>query len=392
MGHRYAILGSGRQGAAAAYDLLKHGDAGAVVLFDLDAAAAQRAAERLNTLCGCGSSPVTSQVLDSADVAQVTSALKGFDACLSAVPYRLNVGVAQAAVAASVSMCDLGGSTTVVRQEVALDAAAQKAGIAIVPDCGLAPGMANSLGAYAMELLERDGFTPESVRLYCGGLPRAPKPPLDYELVFSIEGLVNEYDGVAHVLRDGKLVEVPTLTELEELDLPAPLGRCEAFVTLGGTSLGPWTYQGKLRDYSYKTVRYLGHCAKLRFVQALGLWSQQPVTTRTGVQAVPRDVFAATAAPRLLPAGGGDLVVLRVEATGSKGNQDKSVRIDLLDFNDPATGFSAMERTTGFAAAIVAKMLARKEIASGARTPERAVPAEPFYNALQARGFKISCS
>jgi lysine 6-dehydrogenase len=126
-------------------------------------------------------------------------ALAGHHVALSAVPYYFNLPLTRAAIAAGVSFCDLGGNTEIVRQQHGLDAEARAAGVAVVADCGMGPGMGNNLAVYAMGLLDQ----PQQVMIYDAGLPQAPEPPWNYLATFNIEGLINEYYGGMTVLRGG---------------------------------------------------------------------------------------------------------------------------------------------------------------------------------------------
>jgi lysine 6-dehydrogenase len=229
---------------------------------------------------------------------------------------------------------------------------------------------------------------PVGLALRCGGLPREPKGPLGYQLLFSIEGLTNEYVGEAEVLRDGALARVPTLEELEEIEFSPPVGRCEAFTTSGGTSTLCATYRGRLRFLDYKTVRYPGHCEKVRVLRDLGLLSDKPVRLRTA-SVVPRDVFHACATPALTYPGP-DVVVLRAEMWGKNGGAPARARIDVVDFADDRTGFSAMQRMTGYPAAMVVEALARGEGKPGAVPLELALPAAPLLQGLAARGIALT--
>jgi len=336
MGHRYAILGSGRQGTAAAYDLAVNGDADSVVLADLNAAAAKNSARRVNTLSG-GNAAKAAKV-DVTERASVLSSLKGVDVLVSAVPYRFNLQLARWAVAAKASMVDLGGNTAIVRKELAFDAAARRAGVAIVPDCGMGPGANITLAVYAIGLLD----APSAVHIYDGGLPQKPRPPWNYEMLFHVEGLVNEYTGTSTFLREGRRVEVPALTELEEVAF-APLGRLEALVTSGGLSTMPWTYEGKLRTLENKTLRYPGHWARVKAFADLGLFSEKPVAIG-GKKVVPRDVFEALFVPCATSDDPRDVAVTRVVCKGEKGGRRAEAVVELVDWHDEATGFRAMER------------------------------------------------
>lgn len=385
MPFRYAILGAGRQGTAAAWGLGKFGEAEMVTLADVDEAAAAAAAARVNALLG--RELARAARLDASDPVTTRALLHGHHAAVSCVPYFLNEDIARVAVEARVNFCDLGGNTDVVERELALHPAAARAGISLIPDCGLAPGLGNTLGALAAGQFDAD----ISVHVRCGGLPVRPRPPLNYMLVFSIHGLLNEYTGEAEFLRGGRIVRVPTLTELETIELAAPLGRCECAVTSGGTSTAPKTFAGRVQDYDYKTVRYPGHWDRVKALNDLGMFDLRPVTVGP-LSIRPRDVAAACMIPRLSFPGEKDLVVLRVWAEGTKAGKRRRVQYDVLEYTDEATGFSAMERTTAYPAALVAHMMARGETMRGAIPLETSVPPGPFVERLRTWGIAISVS
>jgi lysine 6-dehydrogenase len=382
MGYRYAVLGAGRQGTACAYDMIRFGEAQSVVLADQSLEAAERAARRVNGLLDVDCARATR--LDVTDRSAVVAVLSDVDAFLSAVPYYLNLEISKAAIVAGASMCDLGGNTDLVREQLKLHRQAKSAGIRIIPDCGQVPGMGSTLMVYAMSLLDQ----PEEVFMWDGGLPQSPRAPFDYLLTFNIEGLTNEYAESPIFLRNGQPTLVPTMEELEEIRFPPPVGPLEAFTTGGGVSTMPWTFAGKLRTLQNKTVRYPGHFAQLRAFYDLGLWRTDPV--KVGRQAVvPRDLFHALFEPLVTYPNDRDVVVIRVRATGSKEGRPAQVLLDLMDFYDEETGFTAMERTTGWDAAIVAGMMARGQTPLGAVPVELAVPPELFVHELSKRGIEV---
>jgi lysine 6-dehydrogenase len=383
MKYSYAVLGAGRQGTAAAFDIGLRGDAGSLVLADADFETACQAADRVNRLLG---TPLVQSVrLDVTDLEAVSQFLEGTDAFLSAVPYHYNLGLARAALQARASMCDLGGNTLIVRQQHAFDEQARQAGISIIPDCGQVPGLGTSLVAYAIGLLD------EAVDVYMwdGGIPQDPKPPFKYLLTFNIAGLTNEYAEPAIFIRDGEIVEVEPMTGLETVDFPPPIGRLEAFVAGGGTSSMPWTYQGRLRTLQNLTLRHPGHFAQLRAFWDLGLWSLDPIQAG-GVQVVPRQVFHALFEPKVTAPGEKDVVIVRVQALGEKDGRPAQATVELIDYYDETTGFTAMERSTGWSAAIVAEMMAHGQIQRGAGGVETFVPSALFVAALRQRGFQVT--
>lgn len=381
---RFMVLGAGLQGYAAAHDLARADGVGEVVFADVDMDRAEGAAARLRALPECRAA-VRAERLDASNEPRLADRLRGYDVVISAVPYFLNLQLTRAAIEARVSFCDLGGNTDLVREQERLDAEAKAAGVTIVPDCGLAPGMANVLAAAAIARLDRA----DAVHIRVGGLPLKPKPPLDYMMVFSMHGLLNEYLGIATVLRNGKRTDVETLTEVEELEFPKPVGRCEAFVTLGGTSTMPWTYEGKLKTLDYKTVRYPGHAAKLRMMRDLGLFEKTPVVV-DGVSVAPRSVFAAAAEPRLTHPGEPDVVVMRVVVDGTREGKRRRITFEMLDRMDVKRGITAMMRTTAYPTSATALMIARGEVPfRGVAAMERALPAEDFVRELKRHDLKI---
>jgi lysine 6-dehydrogenase len=383
MTFKYAVLGAGRQGIAAAYDLARWGEAETVILADQALAVSTAGAKRVNQLLD-GAMVVAAHV-DVRDRASLGEVLHRVDAFLSAVPYKYNLEIAQQAVRAGANMCDLGGNTNIVRQQHKLNPQAQEAGISIIPDCGQVPGMGATLMVHAMEMLDKA----EEVFMWDGGIPQKPRTPFRYLLTFNIAGLTNEYAEPAVFLREGEIVQVEPMTELERVEFPEPIGTLEAFVAGGGTSTMPWTYQGKLRTLQNLTLRHPGHFSQLRAFYDLGLWDLTPV--RIGpMDVVPRDVFHALFEPKVTFPEDKDLVIVRVKALGTKGGQRAQSFIELIDYYDEETGFTAMERATGWSAAIVAQMMARGETPRGAGGVESFVAADRFVEELHRRGFNLS--
>ncbi|MCX8068829.1 MAG: saccharopine dehydrogenase NADP-binding domain-containing protein [Anaerolineae bacterium] len=383
MGYTYVVLGAGRQGTAAAYDMARWGQASRIVLADRDLEVARRAAARVNEMTGIAVAEAAQ--VDVTDLEAVERLLTGADACLSAVPYYYNLGITQAAIRARCNFCDLGGNTEIVRQQHALHEEARAAGISVIPDCGQVPGLGTTLIVYAMELLD------EAIDVYMwdGGIPQNPRPPFNYLLTFHIAGLTNEYAEPAVFIRNWEIVTVEPMTELETVEFPPPIGRLEAFVTGGGTSTMPWTFRGRLRTLQNKTLRHPGHFAQLRAFYDLGLWDTRPI--RVGeVEVVPREVFHALFEPKVTFPEDRDRVIVRVRAVGKKEGRDAEAWVELIDDYDEATGFTAMERTTGWSAAIVAEMMARGDTPRGAGGVETFVPARPFVAELRRRGLPVT--
>lgn len=372
------VLGAGRMGLGAAYDLAHNSEAGAVTIADLDI-------ERARAVCDTvGSARLTPVGVDVTDQRQAVALMRGHDAVISCVVYQHNLALARAAIEAQTNFCDLGGNNAIVDAELALDEEARRAGINIIPDCGLAPGMVSVLVAHGAARFERL----DAIHIRVGGLPQSPRPPLNYQIVFSVEGLINEYVERARVIRDGKIVEVESLTEIESLDFQ-PLGEMEAFQTSGGTSTLPETFLGRLRQLDYKTIRYPGHCEKFKLLADLGLASSDEIDLN-GASVAPRRVLAEMLVRRL-PADEPDFVLIRVEFHGTMSEREQILRYDIFDRFDEQTGLSAMMRTTAFPASIIAQMMAQGLIKQkGAIPQERCVPPVAFVAALAARKINIA--
>jgi lysine 6-dehydrogenase len=375
---RAAVLGAGKQGLAVAYDLGRHGGAESLTLVEADRSVLRDGTKRLRRLLPGTPVRAVAAALSGKDAVRL---LRGHAVAVSALPYRFNPAMARAAVAARVHFVDLGGNTDLVLEELDLDRAAKRAGVGVVPDAGLAPGLANELAAIAMD--EVPGA--RTVVIRCGGLPVHPRGPLGYSILFSLAGLTNEYTGMCEVLRGGRIRRVEAFTEPEPFRAPGGLGTLTAFHTSGGASTAPRTFRGRLDTYEYKTLRYPGHYEKVRAMIELGLLDLDPVWVK-GVPVVPRDLFHAVAGPRLEEPGVKDLALLRVDTTDRKG---RGVRYEMLEYLDPRTGFTAMERTTGYPAASIAADLAAGRLAPGARTPERLGYGPGRVRDLRRRGLRI---
>jgi lysine 6-dehydrogenase len=376
---RMLVLGSGLQGSACAYDLLQDKDVSEVRLADIHVG---HLPEFLAPYSGPRLIPTP---LDVRDHAAVLGAMRECDAVMSAIPYYFNFDMARLAVEAGVHFCDLGGNTEIVFKQKELDAEARKKNITVVPDCGLAPGMVNILAEHGIEQLD----SVDSVKIFVGGLPQHPEPPLNYMLVYSLEGALDYYTTLSWVLRDGKRTHVKALSEREPVEFESPLGELEAFHTAGGLSTMAFRYEGKIPTMEYKTLRYPGHAQIMEDIRSLGLLDLEPVEVK-GMKVVPRDVFIAVVGPRLNKPNGRDLVALRVVVSGKKAGKSATKTFQLVDRYDEAHGLSAMMRTTGYSLAITGLMQVRGQVKpAGVHTPDECVPADAYINELRKRGIDI---
>jgi len=376
---RILVVGAGMMGWAAAFDMARSEPVTAVTLADKDERRVNDAIERISRLTG--SSKVTSASLDAADTGAALELMRGYDGVLSAVPYYFNLGLAKAAIRAGCHFADLGGNNNIVQQEFKRELQAQAAGVAIAPDCGLSPGMASILGG---ELLRRIGGKADALKIYVGGLPQNPHPPFNYQLVFSVEGLINEYSEPAKVLREGKIVTVEPLTEVECFHIEG-FPELEAFHTSGGTSTLPETFQGQVGECFEKTLRYPGHVDKLRTLYDLGLFSDEKRRIN-GAMIAPRQAVACLFEEKF-KSDEPEVTILRVEAH----HEDMIASFSMIDYTDTATAMTSMMRTTAWPASIVVQMLIGGQITKrGGIHQEVDVPAQMFLNEMTRRGVAIN--
>ncbi len=373
------VLGAGLQGCACAYDLLQNPAITQVTLADL------RPDKLPKFLAGDWNGRLRTIRLDVSDSAAVRSAFAGQAAVMSAIPYYYNGPMARAAVEGGCHFSDLGGNTEIVLEQKKLHQQAEAKGISVIPDCGLAPGMVNILAAEGIRRLDQA----EKVKIFVGGLPQAPEPPLNYQIVYSLEGALDYYTTPSWVLRGGRPVQVDALSEVESVEFPSPVGTLEAFHTGGGISTLPFAYQGKIDVMEYKTLRYPGHAAVVRPIRELGLLANEPIEVK-GSKVVPRDVFIAAVSPKLSKPNGRDLVALQVQVTGARQGKATSVTFRLLDYYDAKHGISAMMRTTGYSLAITGQMQVDGRVtAKGVHTPDEAIPFRDYVAELGKRGIRI---
>ncbi len=376
---RMLVLGAGLQGSACAYDLLQNPEVTEVRLADV------RIDHLPPFLAPYSGKRLIPTPLDVRDREALGAVMRESDSVMSAIPYYFNLQLAEQAVQSRANFCDLGGNTEIVFQQKELDAAAKTQNVTVVPDCGLAPGMVNILAQHGINQLD----SVSSLRIYVGGLPQNPEPPLGYQIVYSLEGVLDYYTTLSWIVRDGKRVQMKALSERERVDFPKPVGELEAFHTAGGLSTMAFRYEGKIPSMEYKTLRYPGHAEIMQAIRELGLLELAPVDVK-GIKVVPRDLFVAAATPRLTKPRGKDLVALRVSVEGEKGGAKKTVGFELIDRYDEERGISAMMRTTGYSLSITGQMQARKEIApAGVYTPDECVPPEQYIGELAKRGVLI---
>ena len=374
---KIAVIGAGLMGRAAVADLGNNSEVTQVGVFDVDEKLAFDIAERF------GSGKGVASFFDASDTEAAEKILSEYDAAVSCVTYKYNPGLTKVCINAKCHMVDLGGNNDVVNTQLEMNDEAEKAGVLIIPDCGLAPGM--------VSILTMDGYSKfdsvSSIKIRVGGLPQSPRKPLNYMMVFSAEGLINEYWEPCVILKDGKKTNVNPMTGIEELKFEG-VGQLEAFYTSGGTSTLPNTFSGKVGFLDYKTIRYPGHCQLFKPMLEIGLASRQKIEV-DNQQVEPRAVLKAVL-DKNLSYDDLDMVLVRVTLNGLKDGVEKEVVYDILDRQQSKTSLTAMMRTTAFPATIIATLAASGRLEkTGCIPQELAVKPSLFIPELKKRGINL---
>ncbi|MFO0984606.1 MAG: saccharopine dehydrogenase C-terminal domain-containing protein [Planctomycetota bacterium] len=376
---RVLVLGAGMMGSAAACDLARARGVTRVYVGDVNLRRAENAAAMAHT------DNIEPLCLDVADHSSLVRAMKMAGTTLAAVSYKVNLQLTHAALEAGSHLCDLGGNNTVVREQLKLTLRARAKGVTIIPDCGLAPGLACLMAARGLAQI---GGQAESLEIRVGGLPQHPRPPLNYKLVFAPSGLINEYVEPCLVVRDGKTVTVEPMTELEAVEFPAPFGTLEAFHTSGGLSTLPESFAGRITNMQYKTLRYPGHCERMKAMLDLGLKSDQLIDLPSGQRVRPREVFERVLEQSLVN-DDQDAVLVRVSLL----HQGRTHVQEIIDKQDAKSGHTAMMRTTAYPAAVIAWLMASGAIRErGVLPQEQCVPLDGFFQEIEKRGIEIVSS
>ncbi|MBS2009023.1 MAG: saccharopine dehydrogenase NADP-binding domain-containing protein [Cyanobacteria bacterium SZAS TMP-1] len=376
---KFLVLGAGRIGYAVVYDLVRSPKVEKVIISDVDLSRVEAIAAKF------ADEKVIPVELDVANQDEVAQLMHEVDVAISCVTYKHNYELAKIALSTKTHFVDLGGNEDIVAKEFLLDEVAKEQGVTIIPDLGLAPRLVSLLAVSAAESLDEL----YEIKLRVGGLPSEPEDCfLGYAQVFSIDGLINEYYEDCTIVRDGKLMTVPSMTELEPIEFPRPFGIMEAFNTSGGISTLPQTYLNRVQHLDYKTIRYSGHCQQLAMLKDLGMMEKEAVDLPSG-KVVPRELLHKLLSEKL-PTDEPDVVLLRVIVTGVKDKKPIQIVWDCIDLADQAAGLSAMMRMTAFPASIIAQMIARGDISErGVLRQEQSVPVKLFLAEMDGRGINL---
>jgi len=367
-------LGVGSVGRAIGYDLYERVTGSNLLLVDRREECLEDAARLM--------SRADVRRVEIRDVDDIYRAIKDVDVAVNALPGKFGRYSWLAAIKAGVDLVDVSYTPDDPTQ---YHVQASDAGITIVPDAGVAPGLSNMMAGRAYAQLEEV----RELKIYVGGIPERPVPPLGYLVTWSPEDLIEEYVRPARVVIDGRIVEKPAVSEVERVFVPG-VGELEAFLTDGLRTMLK-TLRG-VRVMEEKTLRWPGHAEKIGLLKVLGYLDREPVDLN-GSKVSPAQVTAKLFRERL-KGDSKDLVVLRVTASGRTSLNDVEIEYRMVDRYDESTGFTAVARTTAFVATGVLKLITEGSIPGpGVVPPEVIGMDESLFSSLAEwlswRGIKI---
>lgn len=330
--HRVLIVGAGKIGSLIAVLLAESKDY-QVILTDIhiDSPKLKRIAHKLPN--------ISLAQLNADDVSSIVQFIKqhSISAVMSCLPYYCNLNIARAAKEADANYFDLTEDTHVA--EVISELSANSS-TAFAPQCGLAPGFISIVANHLMADFPRL----DTVKMRVGALPINVSNALQYYLTWSTDGLINEYGNLCNALEDGKEVQLLPLSDKEEIQIDGLT--YEAFNTSGGIGSLTKTYVGKVKHLSYKTIRYPGHCDKMRFLMNdLKLNYDRETLKRILEHAIPKSLQ--------------DVVLVYVSVTGLKEDQYIEKNYVKKFYPKKICGFhwSAIQLTTASALCAVADIV-----------------------------------
>ena len=372
------LIGSGMMGRAIAYDLVNYSNFENITIIDKDRKTLKSAEKFLEN------KDISFVILNVEDRDSVRNIFQKYDVVISAVPYNYNYILAKIAIDKKIHFLDLGGNNTIIEKQKSLFKKAKENKVSVIPDCGLAPGLASIIVRDAVDFFD----SVEYIKIRVGGLPQNPQPPFNYQIVFSPNGLINEYVEDAIVLDHNKIFKKKSMTELETISFQKPFGKMEAFLTSGGCSTLPYTFKNKIKYLDYKTIRYPGHCEKIKPLLDIGLASEKPIKINNH-KIIPR-TFLISLLLRNIPKTGKDVVLLKIMGEGIKNGRKTNLEYTMVDYYDKKNNITSMMRTTGYPISITAQMIENGLINNyGVFFSEEIIPCKPFFNELRKRNIFI---
>lgn len=380
--YNYLIFGLGRQGKAVLDDLLKNCEAQHIGIVDPDP-------NQMATLNHPVSIPIT--FATTAENFLKQTSVKP-DVILNCAPHQTNIKIMGFALEHNIPYCDLGGNPAVVEEQVyfcnevicrdQLYYPHHHQHISpVVPECGISPGISNILAVH----LAKQGY--DVIRVRCGGIfdGMAQDNPLNYELLFSPDGLISEYSGKCPIIVNGELIMEDTISCIEPFfhdRLPSDIMSRQiefesAHTSNNSVEVVEYLQSIGVKHYDYQTIRDLGHWNAVRQWKMLGYCN--------GDQKKDEEIIEILKNDESLKRRHHDILFLMVKATKSGYLFGEQKELTFMHYGDP-NGFSAMEEATSWGITLIAYyMVSGKGKPQGFATPEQFIDGNWMIKQLENR-------
>jgi len=320
--------------------------------------------------------------LDISKYSNLLAIVDDVDLIIGLAPGRLGFNVMKACVEKKKNLIDL---SFMAEDPFLFQDAALKAGVRIIPDCGVAPGLSNMLIGKASSQLDQI----EDVIIYVGGLPQDPKPPLNYKVTWCVEDLFEEYTRNAKIVRNGKTAEVEALEGLEEVEFEG-FGKFEGFFT---DSVRTLHHTIKANNMWEKTLRYPGHVEKIKLIKKLGLLNKKPLKS---INISPWKFMSKFWEENLSFFEDKDVLLMRIQVSGKKNSTKIMHTYEVVDYFDEQRNITAMGRSTAYTAFAVIKLMIENKISKkGLIPPEILGMHKKLFQEIQftlkKRNLEINC-
>jgi len=366
---RIAVLGAGAMGGAAARLLARHSDEVELLVLDVDEERARSVVESIGT--------GEARAFDATS-GELTRILKNQQAVAACLPYKLNLGVMEAALSARCHYADLGGLFHTTLKQLELDGRYREAGVSAVLGIGSAPGLTNVLAKLGADRLDRA----VSIDLVDGAIEEGEG---GFAVPYSVETVIDEFTMPAMVFENGEMRQVPAGSGVIEWEFPDPVGRQPAMYTLHSEPATLSATIPGVRDVRWRLA--LPHAVHegFAFLTKIGMGSSDPVDTKHG-PAVPREVLAAVLGHLPTSEGGPrDVEYLDVRVAGERDGSSATHRA-LAKFVPTSEGISAGAFGTALPITVAVRWMAGGRVSPGVHPPETAFDPEEFIAELQREG------
>jgi len=358
-------------GSAAAVLLSRRDDVDLVIM-DSDRSRAERVAAECPT--------AEARAVDIAGGGLV-DALREIQAVAACIPYRLNLPLMEAALAAGCAYADLGGLFHTTLKQWELHERFREAGVPAVLGIGSAPGITNVLARAGAGRLD----TVTSVDCLNG----AVDPTGGFGVPYSAETIIDEFTLPAMIFEDGEMKEVPAATGAIRHAFPDPIGEQEAFYTLHSEAATlPRTIDG-VRDVRWRLALPRALTEGFALLAQLGLTDTEPIETSAGA-VVPRELLlrllSRLPSPDAMPQ---DVEAVDVIVVGTKDGRPATFTGTTI-FRPTPEGIGAGTFGTAIPIAVCVRWMAEGRVEPGVHPPENAFDAEAFLGALVDEGVEVS--